>query len=439
MRPVRRALGMALGAVGIAAVTLGQLTGCDGGNSSEAGNPELTLRVTESGTSAAFHGRVRFYAKDGQPIFYTPPANDGLNPDVKLTDPTQEISSVVLPGKNTQRLDSAILASLINPHPYVPLPKSATGVRILWEPDRIVDFNVVITGFDTTAGILLDVHYNPTTKRFCSSDTLQCDTLEIPVAAAHNYSGRLDTTGLRSRAITLFVPGTPYYAQVQADSFRLEGLPAGKLPLLLVTADGRVREMTDSAGVTWKLPLVPGKIVDSLVLPEKVLDLTPVVAQPQGQYAFTDSVTITLSAEKGAAIFYTLDGATPDANTKRYTGPIVLRASSTLKAIAILKGANRSPISVNNYELVPAPPTALPASATFRDSVVVRLTAPAAGAKVYFTLDGSAPTANNSLYSVPIVIKSTTTLKAVAVQSGLGNSRVTEEKYVLVKDSAGTP
>lgn len=59
---------------------------------------------------------------------------------------------------------------------------------------------------------------------------------------------------------------------------------------------------------------------------------TPVFSPAAGSYAGSQMVTITSST--GARIFYTTDGSTPDYTSTPYTGPILVTASQTLKAIA---------------------------------------------------------------------------------------------------------
>jgi hypothetical protein len=49
---------------------------------------------------------------------------------------------------------------------------------------------------------------------------------------------------------------------------------------------------------------------------------------------------------RGASIFYTTDGWTPTAASKRYVGPITIHQSVTLQAIAIVAGGLRSYVSV---------------------------------------------------------------------------------------------
>jgi hypothetical protein len=64
---------------------------------------------------------------------------------------------------------------------------------------------------------------------------------------------------------------------------------------------------------------------------------TPVIKPDGGSIASGGSVTIT-DATAGAAIYYTTDDATPSAKSKRYSGPIKIKAAETIKAMAIASG-----------------------------------------------------------------------------------------------------
>lgn len=62
----------------------------------------------------------------------------------------------------------------------------------------------------------------------------------------------------------------------------------------------------------------------------------------------------------------------------------------------------------------------------------VTLSTSTAGAKIYYTTDGSVPTVENGqLYNGPITINDTTTIKAIAVKDGLSNSEVNEFNYTV--------
>ena len=258
----------------------------------------------------------------------------------------------------------------------------------------------------------------------------------MDVAPWRDYAGTVDTTTEAGKPIALFVPGSNFYARVRQGKFLFEGLPDAKMPLRWVSSNGIVRDMPDSLGQTWTKPLLPGDRVDSIAMPRPWWKSNLPAATPPGNFAFTDSVNVVLSSEPGAAIYYTLDGSDPDDGSTLYTAPLLLRSSATLKSIAFIKGRDRSAVSIDNYTLVPAQPVASPAGTGFRDTLLVSLATPYGNATLHYTLDGSIPGSDSTLiYSGPIPITRTTTLKAIADVPGLGRSRVLEEKYILVTDS----
>ena len=71
---------------------------------------------------------------------------------------------------------------------------------------------------------------------------------------------------------------------------------------------------------------------------------TPSVAAPviSGTTPFQTSTSVTMSAESGAEIRYTLDGSTPSASSTLYSSAITLSATTTVKAVAIKDGVTSS-------------------------------------------------------------------------------------------------
>ncbi|HEY8784479.1 MAG TPA: GH92 family glycosyl hydrolase [Mucilaginibacter sp.] len=82
--------------------------------------------------------------------------------------------------------------------------------------------------------------------------------------------------------------------------------------------------------------------------------------------------------------------------------------------------------------IVPNPYIIAPAK-TFKQPFNIEIKCADTAAKIYYTLDGSAPTVNSTLYSSPINISSNTTVKAIAVENGK-TSFVDEGTFTKIRD-----
>ena len=74
------------------------------------------------------------------------------------------------------------------------------------------------------------------------------------------------------------------------------------------------------------------------------------VAAPtiSGQTPFTNTSEVTLSAESGASVYYTVDGSTPTAESTPYSAPFTLNSTTVVKAIAIKDGVS-SEVATKNF------------------------------------------------------------------------------------------
>jgi len=76
-------------------------------------------------------------------------------------------------------------------------------------------------------------------------------------------------------------------------------------------------------------------------------------------------------------------------------------------------------------------PVFSPKAGTYTVAQSVTLTDATAGASIYYTTDGTTPTASSTLYTGPITVATTQSVKAIAVATGYGNSAVTSAAYVI--------
>ncbi|HSJ66272.1 MAG TPA: chitobiase/beta-hexosaminidase C-terminal domain-containing protein, partial [Anditalea sp.] len=89
-----------------------------------------------------------------------------------------------------------------------------------------------------------------------------------------------------------------------------------------------------------------------------------------------------------------------------------------------------------------AAPQFSPEGGVFSTSQIISIQSETDGASIYYTIDGTNPTNESILYTDPIEIYSTVTLKALGIKEGFESSNVAEAEYVINTDNgevAGLP
>lgn len=168
---------------------------------------------------------------------------------------------------------------------------------------------------------------------------------------------------------------------------------------------------------------------------------SPAASPVPGIYNSAIEVTLS-SATAGASIYYTSDGSTPSSSSLPYTGAITISSTCTIKAIAIKDGYEASDVAVLNYTIYTsggdsptvskaAAPKASPAPGNYTSAIQITLSSTTAGAKIYYTTDGSTPTSSSTLYSKPISLNESATVKAIAIADGYENSAVATFAYTI--------
>jgi hypothetical protein len=170
------------------------------------------------------------------------------------------------------------------------------------------------------------------------------------------------------------------------------------------------------------------------------LTQTPVISVASGTYTSAQTVKIT-DGTIGAKIYYTIDGSTPTASSTQYKTPLTVSASETLNAIAAATGYAPSTVATATYtiNLTVDPPTFSPAAGTYTTIQTVMLADTTAGAAIYYTTDGSAPTTSSTLYSGSIQVLGSETINAIGAENGYANSPVASAIYTLNLPPTATP
>lgn len=211
--------------------------------------------------------------------------------------------------------------------------------------------------------------------------------------------------------------------------FPLTPLPAGNFTFTASLVD------LDSNAIS---PAVSVSAAFSVVAP--VLD-APVIAAT-GENAGADNTfyfnsTVTLTAAEGASIYYTTDGSTPTEASTLYTAPFQITETATIKAIAVMENYQNSDVATLTVTIIAptvATPVFAPVTGTYADSVTFSLACATDNAVIRYTTDGTEPTEASTLYSAPITLTATTTVKAKAFKTDWFASETATAVYTVVFD-----
>ena len=122
-------------------------------------------------------------------------------------------------------------------------------------------------------------------------------------------------------------------------------------------------------------------------------------------------------ATEGASIYYMLEYGTPTLdNAIRYTEPIELSGDTYVTAFA-MKDNFVSSSSTSSVWLTVSSYTCKKPVISVKDNVVT-ITTNTEGGKIYYTLDGSDPTAESTEYTAPITLADNRTVKAIVSKDG---------------------
>ncbi|GEP93183.1 hypothetical protein CTE07_48280 [Chitinophaga terrae (ex Kim and Jung 2007)] len=186
-----------------------------------------------------------------------------------------------------------------------------------------------------------------------------------------------------------------------------------------------VSEVTTGA-VTVMPPALPNPV------------FTPSAGVYQGRVKIKLSVGV-----PGSSVYYTTDGSTPTTSSNLYTSEILIDSTTRIKAYAVKDGRSPSQVVAGTYTIVPdgaaVPVFSLPEGA-YTGTQTVSISSSTPGAVIHYALNDEVLSSASPVYTTPLEIKTTTTVKAYATAAGLSDSKPAIATYTIgTDDPVSTP
>jgi len=159
------------------------------------------------------------------------------------------------------------------------------------------------------------------------------------------------------------------------------------------------------------------------------------VTAPTPQFYRNGNQLSITTGNQEVQVFYTLDGSEPSMDAIEYTGPLTLTENVTVRAIA-LNEHRYFPSAINAYVVdwfqVSSVEFAL-------NEMRLTLSTPTPEAKIYYTLDGTTPSAASVPYVAPLTLTADVDVRAIAVRQNWSDAPVSLYHFNLSNHTAPTP
>ncbi|OIP00285.1 MAG: hypothetical protein AUJ98_08490 [Bacteroidetes bacterium CG2_30_33_31] len=165
---------------------------------------------------------------------------------------------------------------------------------------------------------------------------------------------------------------------------------------------------------------------------------TPTISSASGTYE-NDIISTISCTTAGSTIRYTIDGSSPTSASPIYSIGINIGESTVLKARGFKAGMDSSSVATAIYNFMVSTPIANPIAGSFTSAQNISLSTVTTSDSIYYTTDGTTPSAASTFYSSPIAVGSTTTIKAIALKNGYTSSSIFSGVYVINFTSVSAP
>ena len=218
--------------------------------------------------------------------------------------------------------------------------------------------------------------------------------------------------------------GTTQVAANNTGKYTLRADDIGKTITVKITSDVQTGEITSAATAAVDRadgPAAPTAFTLSFTLNSDGTTFTATIpAFAGGEYSFDGTTYSTTNTKTDCA-----------ANTI-YTGYARVKETATHKTGTEISDTQTSP------KLTVATPTFTPNGASgFTGTQSVTISCTTAGAKIYYTTDGTTPTASSTEYTTALSLTSTTTVKAIAVNAGMNDSAIATATFTKYSGGGG--
>jgi len=377
----------------------------------------LTTLVSFDGANGANPTAALVQASDGK--FYGTTQNGGItNSGVifQLVVPPQAVAPTFSPAVGTYTSVQTVT-----------ITSSTSGASIRYTIDGSTPTETHGTLYSGPVSISADTSFAAVAYAPGFTDSAVTNakyTINLPKAVKPAFS---PAPGTYASAQNVIITSTTSGATIR---YTTDGSTPSETIGTIYSGSVNISATTTLKAIAYKTGFTDSTVTSGVYTITKVA--APVFNPAAGTYTSVQKVNVT-TATSGASIRYTTDGSTPTTtHGTLYSGSIAISKTITLKAIAYKTGLTTSTVTSGTYTLAVAAPVFSPTAGTYDGSRTVTITSTTSGASIRYTTDGSTPTTTHgTFYTGSIHISKTTTLKAIAYETGFNNSPVTTGKYTI--------
>jgi YVTN family beta-propeller protein len=283
------------------------------------------------------------------------------------------------------------------------------------------------------------------TPSFAASSAALTETIQLPPAATPSFASSNPAPGIYYAPQSVALVDTTANAAIY---YTLDGTTPTAASTKYVAAI-QLDKTTTVKAVAVAAGYAPSAVSTGLFTIDPPLTPTPVFSLKSATYTSTQWVSLTdalpgaasgaasgatyNAASNAAIIYYTTNNTTPTTASTVYTAPITVSFNVIIRAIAVAPGHSPSAVATVVYAITPqawAPTFSLPA-ATYKGAQTVRLGDTTPGAVIYYTTNGTTPTAASAKYTAAIAVSQTTTIKALVTAPNYSPSTIAAATYTI--------